>query len=44
MRKSLDVTSWVKGEQLRRDIEDGVKPEEIKVADALEEFIADCKG
>src|ERR1700684_2301054 len=27
LRKSLDVTSWAKGEKLKRDIEDGVKPE-----------------
>lgn len=44
MRKSLDVTSWARGERSKRDIEDGVKPEGIKIADALDKFIADCKA
>jgi hypothetical protein len=42
MRKSLDVTSWAKGEKLKRDIEDGVNPEGVKVADALDQFNANC--
>src|SRR5258708_6655014 len=44
MRKYLDVTSWAKAETLNRDIEDGVKPEGITIADALDKFIADCKA
>ena len=47
MRKSLDVDSWARAEELKRQIEDGNTPEEqpqgITIEDALKAFIADCE-
>jgi hypothetical protein len=48
IRKSLDVNRWAKAEKLKREIEDGTRPEEpkeeaITVRAALDAFIAEGK-
>lgn len=47
-RKALDVSSWSRAEQLKRQIEDGIKPKEqpkaISIKDALDAFIKDCES
>ncbi len=47
-RHSLKTNSWERGEQLKRQREDGIVPKEqsksITIKDALDAFIADCEA
>src|SRR5436305_1687035 len=47
-RHSLDVDTWVAAERKKREIEDGIKPQEqpktISIESALAAFIADCEA
>jgi integrase len=45
IRRSLKTRSWERGEELRRQIEDGRSTEEqITIATAIEKFLADCQA
>jgi site-specific recombinase XerD len=47
MRKSLDVTTWERAEEIKLEIQNGIKPEKpkgITVKDALAAFVKDCQG
>jgi integrase/recombinase XerD len=46
IRHSLQTRSWERGEELKRQLEDGKQPEQkgITIKDALDAFIRDCEA
>jgi integrase/recombinase XerD len=48
IRHSLKTRSWERGEELKRQIEDGIKPKEqpktVSIKDAIAAFIKDCEA
>src|ERR1700733_11637611 len=46
LRQSLKTRSWERGEELKRQLEDGITPKgnSITVKDALDAFVKDCES